>query len=78
MNNLNEIQNKLLNNKENMDIENTKPNEPQASKFTFSSKPNLEEIRKELEKFCSDRNWEQYHTPRNLLLGMLKNILSIY
>jgi hypothetical protein len=75
MNNLNEIQNTLLNNKENMDLENIKPNETQADKFSFSSKPNLEEIRRELEKFCTERNWEQYHTPRNLLLGILNKYL---
>ena len=40
----------------------------QAS-FKFSSKPSLENIRAELEQFCKERNWEQYHRPRNLLLG---------
>ena len=37
--------------------------------FKFSSKPSLENISAELELFVKERNWEQYHTPRNLLLG---------
>lgn len=39
--------------------------------FKFSSKPSLENIRSELEQFCKERNWEKYHTPRNLLLGII-------
>ena len=27
------------------------------------------------EKFAAERNWEQYHTPRNLLLAMV-NLIS--
>ncbi len=42
--------------------------------FKFSSKPSLENIRAGLELFCKDRNWEQYHTPRNLLLGILVKV----
>ena len=26
----------------------------------------LEELKKRIEKFTSDRNWEQFHTPVNL------------
>jgi len=43
--------------------------------FRFSESPSLEEIRQNVEKFCNDRNWQQFHTPRNLLLG---KILSFY
>jgi hypothetical protein len=46
--------------------------------FKFSSRPSLENIRAELELFCKDRNWEQYHTPRNLLLGNSLMRLFLY
>ena len=47
--------------------------------FSFTESPSLEEIRKRVETFCKDRNWEQYHTPRNLLLGIhnLKDVIFV-
>lgn len=44
------------------------------SKFTFTASPNLEEIRALVEKFCLDRNWSQFHTPRNLLLALVGEV----
>lgn len=44
------------------------------SKSTFSASPNLEEIRLLQEKFCLDRNWSKYHTPRNLLLALVGEV----
>lgn len=38
-------------------------------KFEFSREPSLETIRKRTEEFAAERNWQQYHTPRNLMLG---------
>lgn len=45
--------------------------ESTCNMFSFSQSPSLEEIRQRVEKFCNDRNWQQFHTPRNLLLGMM-------
>lgn len=43
------------------------------NKFEFSSEPSLEELRHRAQLFASERNWEQFHTPRNLLLGLFRN-----
>jgi NTP pyrophosphatase (non-canonical NTP hydrolase) len=31
---------------------------------------NLENIQKQLAKFAEDRNWEQFHTPKNLSMAL--------
>jgi len=31
---------------------------------------NLSEIRKRLAKFARDRNWDQFHSPKNLSMGL--------
>ncbi|CAL1300743.1 unnamed protein product [Larinioides sclopetarius] len=41
---------------------------------TFSSHPNFEEIRQIQSKFIKDRNWDQYHQPRNLLLALVGEV----
>ncbi|XP_064391495.1 dCTP pyrophosphatase 1-like [Halichondria panicea] len=47
----------------------------EASKpFVFSSKLSLEDVRSIQAKFAAERNWEQYHTPRNLLLAMVGEV----
>ncbi|KAH9525540.1 dCTP pyrophosphatase 1 [Bulinus truncatus] len=38
--------------------------------FTFSDL-SLEDIRKMNEKFIKERNWDQFHSPRNVLLAMV-------
>uniref|UniRef100_A0A0L8GA10 DUF4817 domain-containing protein n=1 Tax=Octopus bimaculoides TaxID=37653 RepID=A0A0L8GA10_OCTBM len=51
--------------------------------FKFSLQTTLEDIRQKQEDFCTERNWAQYHTPRNVLLalvgevGELAEILSV-
>lgn len=42
--------------------------------FSFSSCPNLEDIRQIHAKFTSDRNWDQFHTPRNILLALVGEV----
>ncbi|GIY37001.1 dCTP pyrophosphatase 1 [Caerostris extrusa] len=41
---------------------------------TFSSDPTLEDIRQIQSKFVKDRNWDQYHQPRNLLLALVGEV----
>ncbi|GFR12800.1 dCTP pyrophosphatase 1 [Trichonephila clavata] len=41
---------------------------------TFSSSPNLENIRQIQLNFVKERNWEQYHQPRNLLLALVGEV----
>jgi len=41
---------------------------------SFSSHPNLEEIRVLLEKFSAERDWNKYHQPRNLLLALVGEV----
>lgn len=31
---------------------------------------NIEEIQKKLQKFASDRDWDQYHSPKNLAMAL--------
>lgn len=31
----------------------------------------LKELSRKLEEFSKERDWEQYHSPRNLLLAMV-------
>lgn len=42
--------------------------------FQFSSNPTLEDIRRMQSKFSSDRHWDKYHTPRNLLLALVGEV----
>lgn len=35
----------------------------------------LQELRQKLREFADERDWEQYHTPRNLLLAMVSCII---
>jgi dCTP diphosphatase len=32
----------------------------------------LEELRKKMADFAREREWEQYHSPRNLLLALVR------
>ncbi|XP_072961087.1 uncharacterized protein [Typha angustifolia] len=34
----------------------------------------LKELSKKLEEFAKERDWEQYHSPRNLLLAMVGEV----
>src|SRR5271167_3335909 len=35
---------------------------------------NLEDIRRELAAFAAERDWEQFHSPRNLLLALVSEV----
>jgi len=50
-------------------IKNVQEPNKEASEFSFSPRPSLEEIRLDVENFVNERNWQQFHTPRNILLG---------
>jgi dCTP diphosphatase len=34
----------------------------------------LQDLRRSLQVFCTERDWEQFHTPRNLLLALVGEI----
>lgn len=34
----------------------------------------LEQLRRDLQAFAAQREWEQYHTPRNLLLALVGEV----
>ena len=37
----------------------------------------LENIQKRLEKFAKDRNWEQFHTPKNLTMALSVEVAEL-
>lgn len=45
-----------------------------AERFTFSSEPNIEDIRRMQAQFTDERDWNQFHQPRNLLLAMVGEV----
>ncbi|XP_013381739.1 dCTP pyrophosphatase 1 [Lingula anatina] len=45
-----------------------------TGEFSFSDKPTLDDIRKVQHEFCKERNWDQFHTPRNILLAMVGEV----
>jgi len=48
-----------------------------AAKFVatpFSESVTLEEIRRRLDIFAQERNWERFHSPRNLLMAMVGEV----
>eukprot|EP01137_Pigoraptor_chileana_P021780 Opistho-2@85905 len=45
-----------------------------SSGFKFSETPSLEEIRATVGQFVRDRNWEQFHQPRNLVLALVGEV----
>ena len=46
----------------------------QQPEFQFSSEPSLERLRAIQNRFVSERNWEQFQTPRNLLLALVAEV----
>ncbi|KAM5197943.1 dCTP pyrophosphatase 1 isoform 2-T2 [Hipposideros larvatus] len=42
--------------------------------FSFSPKPTLEDIRRLHAEFAAERDWEQFHQPRNLLLALVGEV----
>ncbi|XP_063788598.1 dCTP pyrophosphatase 1 [Pseudophryne corroboree] len=57
-------------------MESPLPSEPlsPASDFHFSDAPTLEEIRCLQARFTADRDWNQFHQPRNLLLALVGEV----
>ena len=53
---------------------NTSETDKKAPEFTFSRGPSMEDIRSMQSRFCTEREWEQYHTPRNLLLALVREV----
>uniref|UniRef100_T1IXX7 dCTP pyrophosphatase 1 n=1 Tax=Strigamia maritima TaxID=126957 RepID=T1IXX7_STRMM len=43
-------------------------------KFQFSNETSFESLRQKLEQFSEERNWNSYHTPRNLLLALVGEV----
>ncbi|XP_069100480.1 dCTP pyrophosphatase 1 [Pleurodeles waltl] len=48
--------------------------ESRRNGFTFSDSPSLEEIRQRQADFTDERDWNQFHKPRNLLLAMVGEV----
>ncbi|XP_078508984.1 dCTP pyrophosphatase 1 [Lissotriton helveticus] len=48
--------------------------EPRRDRFTFSDSPSLEEIRQRQASFTDERDWNQFHKPRNLLLALVGEV----
>jgi dCTP diphosphatase len=61
---------------ENESIENNKENNEirTTGEFKFSEDPSLENLRSIQTKFVQERNWEQFQTPRNLLLALVGEV----
>lgn len=43
-------------------------------RFTFSAEPTMEDIRRMQAEFTDERDWNQFHQPRNLLLAMVGEV----
>ncbi|XP_076004075.1 glutamyl-tRNA(Gln) amidotransferase subunit B, mitochondrial [Genypterus blacodes] len=43
-------------------------------RFTFSAEPTVEDIRRMQAEFTDERDWNQFHQPRNLLLAMVGEV----
>uniref|UniRef100_A0A672GI67 dCTP pyrophosphatase 1 n=1 Tax=Salarias fasciatus TaxID=181472 RepID=A0A672GI67_SALFA len=46
----------------------------QPQRFTFSPQPTIEDIRRLQAEFTDERDWNQFHQPRNLLLAMVGEV----
>lgn len=45
-----------------------------VDRFTFSPEPTVEDIRRMQAEFTDERDWNQFHQPRNLLLAMVGEV----
>lgn len=59
-----------------MDTQNVDENKENttSAEFKFSEEPTLENLRSIQTQFVNERNWEQYQTPRNLLLALVGEV----
>ncbi|XP_067106993.1 glutamyl-tRNA(Gln) amidotransferase subunit B, mitochondrial [Osmerus mordax] len=44
------------------------------ARFSFSSEPTIEDVRRMQAEFTDERDWNQFHKPRNLLLAMVGEV----
>jgi len=61
------LSNVSLDHDEGMDVQ-------EASTFRFSEEPSLEKIRQMQSEFAKERDWDQFHQPRNLVLAMVGEV----
>jgi len=57
--------------------ENQTPQQQQQPAVQHSkgfSNVGLEDLRQQMELFAAERNWQQFHTPRNLLLALVGEV----
>eukprot|EP00057_Strongylocentrotus_purpuratus_P030021 XP_780495.3 PREDICTED: dCTP pyrophosphatase 1 [Strongylocentrotus purpuratus] len=50
------------------------PSDDGHPEFKFSSHTSFEDLRAKVHTFAEERDWDQYHTPRNLLLAMVGEV----
>lgn len=48
--------------------------DPEGEPFSFSAEPSLEQIRRLQAEFTAERDWSQFHQPRNLLLALVGEV----
>lgn len=70
---------KMLSNKENQAANTTSSKSTSSTcetnfEFKFSSEPTLESLGEKLLDFCKERNWQEFHSPRNLLLALVGEV----
>lgn len=67
---------KMLSNKENQADcpKNTSSTCETNFEFSFSPEPTLERLSEKLLEFCKERNWQEFHSPRNLLLALVGEV----
>ncbi len=46
----------------------------QTDEFRFSEEPSLERLRSIQTQFVNERNWQQFQTPRNILLALVGEV----
>ncbi|KAJ7387190.1 dCTP pyrophosphatase 1 [Desmophyllum pertusum] len=63
----NMLSNGSLDHDEGMDVQ-------EANTFQFSEEPSLEKIRQMQSQFAKERDWDQFHQPRNLVLAMVGEV----
>lgn len=55
------------------DVEVPRP-QKRGAEAQFSEKPTLEHLRRDLHAFATERDWHQFHTPRNLVLALVGEV----
>ena len=70
---MNNITNSITRN-ELIEEDNKENKNENSSEFKFSEDPSLEKLRSIQTKFVQERNWEQFQTPRNLLLALVGEV----